>query len=78
MLKSLRERLRRALIWAVLVIDATPGENVIIQIDQCTVGPAGHIGATLLQQMITKTENAISKNDLVQMIKCYEELKETA
>ena len=42
------------------------------------IGPAGHIGATLLQQMIDKTEKAIFKNDVVQMVKCYEELKETA
>lgn len=40
------------------------------------IGPAGVFGATMIQVDITNGETAIAENDVVAMLRCYNDLKE--
>jgi hypothetical protein len=41
------------------------------------IGPAGMFGATMIQNAIKTAEKAIAHGDTIQMLKSYNELKET-
>lgn len=41
------------------------------------IGPAGTFGAMMLRDLLARTERAVMSGDVVAMMRCYEELKES-
>lgn len=58
--------------------DALPQEIdrcVELLVQYASIGPQGRIGVTMIRAAISKALTAIAEQDLVEMIRAYEELK---
>lgn len=41
------------------------------------IGPAGTFGAMMIEDLLKRTERAVMEGDVVAMVRCYEELRES-